>query len=347
MKKDIIKRSYFFSKNSKTVMILSLMLIFMLTFAGCAKDGKEEANSETQEQTDSADAEKTVYVVAKDGSGDFTTIHEALANIPASYDKRIKIFIKNGTYDEDLITISEMKNNLTLEGESRDGVLITRAEGVPNSNTVNVTMEVNAQNFVAVNLTIENRVPYSNAVKVSGDKAIFKNCCLVGGQDTLYLSKDGARQYFEDCIIKGYTDFIYGPSTAVFKNCEIITYRRSGYITAASTNPGNKYGLIFMNCNIKSESSEYKTHLGRPWRQGAAVVFMNCYLGDHVLTEGWTDMHENKAELARFYEYKNTGPGAVINEKRRQLTDEEAKEYTLEKIFKNSKDTWDPLTVEY
>lgn len=102
-----------------------------------------------------------------------------------------------------------------------------------------------------------------------------------------------------------------------------------------------------MNCKIKAESPEYKTALGHPWRQGAAVVFMNCYLGEHVQTEGWVDMHDNKAELARFFEYKNTGPGAVINENRRQLTDEEAKEYTVENVFKREYISWNPLKEEH
>lgn len=107
MKKDDMRGS-FASGNIGTVIILFIMLIFTLIFTGCAGD-KKETNNEIEEQTASIDTEKTVYVVAKDGSGDFTTIHEALEKVPTSYDRRIKIFIKNGTYDEDLITNFRVK----------------------------------------------------------------------------------------------------------------------------------------------------------------------------------------------------------------------------------------------
>lgn len=337
-------------KRGKVRIFFPAIMITIITtqiFTGCAGKNQAGTKSSTKYAYSTAVEDKTEYIVAKDGSGDFKTIKEAIAKVNTGVKKRVKIFIKNGTYDEDQITIPEDKINITMIGESRDSVLITRDAGLSGTDTVNVTLEVKGGGFVAENLTFENRVPYSNAVKSSADRVIFKNCVLVGGQDTLYLSADNTRSYFENCIIKGYTDFIYGPGTAIFNKCDIITHRRGGCITAASTNPANKYGLIFMNCNIKSEFPEYKTALGRPWRQGAAVVFMNCFLGEHVSEKAWTDMGDSKAELARFFEYKNTGPGAIVNEQRKQLTDEEAKEYTFENIYKNRIDTWDPFKVQY
>jgi pectinesterase len=73
------------------------------------------------------------------------------------------------------------------------------------------------------------------------------------------------------------------------------------------------------------------------------VVFINCELGKHIRPEGWHNWDKVANESTAFYaEYRNNGEGAATARRVKwshQLTDEQAAEYTLEKIFK----TWKPV----
>jgi pectin methylesterase-like acyl-CoA thioesterase len=167
----------------------------------------------------------------------------------------------------------------------------------------------------------------------------------IRNQDTLYVN--AGTQYFHQCYIEGDVDFIFGGGRAVFEDSDIVSVDRgsttnNGYITAASTNINEPYGYLFLNSRLKSDAADGTVYLGRPWHPGgdpsaiASVVFINSELGAHIHEEGWTDMSGFSAKDARFYEYQNEGPGA--NPSRPQLTDEEAKLYTIENVLKG----WDP-----
>ena len=45
---------------------------------------------------------------------------------------------------------------------------------------------------------------------------------------------------------------------------------------------------------------------------------------------------------ARFFEYKDTGPGATLNGNRPQMTDAQAVDYTPQKYLAGS-DAWNPI----
>jgi len=80
--------------------------------------------------------------------------------------------------------------------------------------------------------------------------------------------------------------------------------------------------------------------LGRPWRAYAKTVFISCDLGKHIVPAGWNNWNDPKIEQTAYYaEYKNNGPAADRSGRvqwSRLLTDKEAKEYTVEKIFANA-----------
>lgn len=193
--------------------------------------------------------------------------------------------------------------------------------------------------FIAENITFENSsgpVGQAVAVRVDGDKVMFRNCRFLGFQDTLYPHGERSRQYYKDCYIEGTVDFIFGWSTAVFDNCEIYC-KEKGYITAASTNPDTQHGFVFINCMITGSAEANSFYLGRPWRPYAKTVFINCFLDKQIRAEGWHNWNKPDAEKTAFYaEYKNHGPGAQPTSRvawSHQLTDEEAQRYTLENIF--------------
>jgi pectinesterase len=126
----------------------------------------------------------------------------------------------------------------------------------------------------------------------------------------------------------------------VFDNCTVFC-KNSGYVTAASTLDTVRYGFVFINCKITGDAPANSFYLGRPWRPFAKTVFINCYLDKQIKPEGWHNWDKKDAESTSFYaEYKSKGPGA--NDKARvnwshQLSDEEAKAFTLENIFRDWK----------
>ena len=174
------------------------------------------------------------------------------------------------------------------------------------------------------------------ALHVESDRAVFVNCRFLGNQDTIYASGENSRQYFYNCYIEGTTDFIFGPSTAVFEACTIHS-KSNSYITAASTTPGKKYGYVFIDCKLTAAPGVDKVYLGRPWRAHARTVFIRSHLGAHIVPAGWENWGNAENEKTAYYaEYKCTGSGAVRSGRvgwSNELTDKEAQEYTVEKVL--------------
>ena len=176
------------------------------------------------------------------------------------------------------------------------------------------------------------------ALYVDADKAVFTNCRFLGNQDTIYAAGENARQLFVNCYIEGTTDFIFGPSTAVFQQCTIRA-KSNSYITAANTTAGKKFGFVFLDCNIIADSAVTKLYLGRPWRAYAKTAFIRCQLPKAIVPEGWHNWGNPENEKTALYaEYQNRGEGAGTKARAawaKQLTPKEAKDYTLETIFSN------------
>jgi pectinesterase len=208
------------------------------------------------------------------------------------------------------------------------------------------TFFIFGEGFYAENLSFENSsgsVGQAVAVRVSGDKAVFYKCNFLSDQDTLYLQGSDSRQYYKDCYIEGTVDFIFGASTAFFDHC-IINAKSKGYITAASTTEQTEYGMVFENCKLKGDAGKQSVYLGRPWRNHAQTVWINCSMGEHIKQQGWHNWNKPDAENTVFYaEYNSSGPGG--DGKRvawsKNLTHTEALKYTKEKVLKGN-DNWNP-----
>lgn len=202
------------------------------------------------------------------------------------------------------------------------------------------------------------------ALKVSNlaDKSVFSNIRLLGYQDTLYVQ--GKRSYFKGGEIHGHVDFIFGNGDAVFDGVDIISRVRmqsknlTGYITAPSTLIENEYGLTFIGCRLLREEGvpDNSVPLGRPWHPTTTFpdgryanpfavgksVFIDTFMDAHITTMGWTSMGGTQKDgtrkqfdpitEARFFEYKSYGPGAHINDQRRQLDKQQMKNYVLHKM---------------
>jgi pectinesterase len=295
-------------------------------------------------------------VVAQDGSGNYTTVQAAFNAIPTNNKKPVEIFIKKGTYKE-LLTLEKGKNFVTLTGEDRTQTILTydNHKGVLTSkgDTINTytsaSFFIYADDFKASNITFQNNAGFTAgqavAVFAFGDKLVFDKCNFTGFQDVLFLSGEGSRQYYKDCYIEGTTDFIFGPATAVFQSCHIHS-KKNSHVTAASTPKEVPYGFVFFDCNLTADKEINKVSLGRPWRPDASVTYIRCAIGEHIIPGGWDNWKNPENEkTARYAEYQCTGPGANTQARvkwAKQLTDAEAKKYTLKNIL-GSKDNWDPL----
>jgi pectinesterase len=292
-------------------------------------------------QTANPQQYKYVFTVAKDGTGDYKYIQDAIDAMRVFPLEPITLYLKNGVYNEK-IELPANNTDVTFIGESVEQTIITfndySGRGKLNTFT-SPTAKISGNRFVAENITFVNSagpVGQALALYVDADKAVFKNCRFLGNQDTIYAAGEHARQYFLNCYIEGTTDFIFGPSTAVFQQCT-IRCKADSYITAANTPQGKKFGFVFLDCQITADSSVKNVYLGRPWRAFSKTVFLHCQLPAVIAPAGWDNWSNPNNEKTAFYaEYRNTGEGASIKNRAawsKQLSDQEAETYTLDQIF--------------
>lgn len=311
-----------------------------------------------------ANATDGELLVSADGSGRYKTIQEAVAAVPDRGPGRTTILIKPGIY-EGPIVIPAVKTKLVFRGGNPANTVITWNRNVkdalpPGANAFNPGLHLLADDFRAENLTIQNTSGdhgQAVAMRADADHAVFKNCRLLGWQDTLMLNK--GRYYFQGCHIEGRVDFIYGNGTAVFDRCRIHS-KNGGYITAASTPQDHPFGFVFLRCTLTGDPAPWidpkgeippnpspnpLAYLGRPWRQYASVAFIECEIGSHVRPEGWHNWLKPDYETSvRYTEFANTGPGARPEGRvawARQLRNGEAELITVRAVLGGA-DHWRP-----
>ena len=267
--------------------------------------------------------------VAADGSGQYTSVQEAISAAPmrtGAADPRWIILVKPGTYRE-RIYVQRERGNILVMGEDAAATIITYDQHAnlpgPDGKIIGTfrtpTVQVDGDGMIWENLTITNgagepgprpsgpAVAQAVALRVDGDRVIFRHCRFLGWQDTILVNR--GRHYFADCYIEGSVDFIFGAATAYFDRCHIHCLK-DGYITAASTPEGQPHGLVFADCAI-SGGEGVQIYLGRPWRNFAKTVFLRTEMSGVVRPEGWHNWNKPDAEKTTFYyESGNTGPGS-------------------------------------
>lgn len=322
--------------------------------------------------------------IIAEGIKEFQNLQEAVDAIPENRSEKTIIRIKPGVYRQ---KVRITKPNISLIGESADNTILTFDDGAykefPDGSKYGTfnsfSVYVSGDDFTASGITFENAAGKGEtagqaiAVSVMGDRAAFYNCRFLGNQDTLFtgplppspLQKDGfkgpdekkprknTRQYYENCIIRGDIDFIFGSATAVFNKCKIIANENgkstNGYLTAASTPEGKPYGYVFFDCELTSDAQKATYYLGRPWRDFAKTVFIRCKMDCHIKPEGFDDWNKEKAAANTvFYaEYGSYGPGAENYERPawvKKLTDKQLEPYNIRNILGGS-DDWQPHCI--
>jgi pectinesterase len=312
-------------------------------------------------------AQPKTVTVAADGSGDYQNVQSAIDAIPTVNTEPVVLRIKPGTY-KGKITVSRGKSFLKFIGEDVKTTILTNDWNThhlgPTGREVgtlgSASARIDATDFTAENLTFENTAGDSGqaiAVAATADRQIFRNCRMIGWQDTLYAN--GGRQYYDRCQIEGRVDFIFGNATAVFDHCRVHS-KNGGHVTAASTARETVWGYVFLDCVLTGDAVPWRdpaatqpagratpaADLGRPWRPFASVTFVRCELGDHIKAQGWSQWRpgDGTDQTARYAEYACTGPGSDRAGRvpwARELTPDQARELTAETIL-GGRDAWNP-----
>jgi len=316
-------------------------------------------------------------VVALDGTGNFSSIQEAINSITPNKEERTIIFIKNGLYKTEKILVPSNKKNITFKGESQEKTIISyhiydckdglnnkcpaedAAKWTDQAIRTSATITVQGDGFHAENITFQNSagpVGQALAITVTSDKNVFLNCSFLGYQDTILLGKDGTRSYFKNCLILGRTDYIFGGGIGYFDSCEIKSYG-GGWITAPSTPKEQNYGYVFYKCKLtyatnspRPKDDEQLVSLGRPWHNYPKVAWIKCDMNEKINPQAWPTIwnmeYAATSKDLHLYEYKNTGKGADMTNRAkwvgiRELTSHEADLYSIKNVLKGD-DNWEP-----
>ncbi|EDY53825.2 MULTISPECIES: pectinesterase family protein [Streptomyces] len=303
-------------------------------------------------------AAATTLTVAKDGSGQYSTVQAAVNAVPAGNSSRVVISVKPGTYRE-LVKVPSNKPHVTIQGtgSSRGDTVIVynNASGTPKpdgSGTYgtggSATVAVEADDFQARNLTVSNDFDEAAhqdiagqavALRTAADKVFLDGVIVSGDQDTLLVDTAAkeklGRVYMKNSYVVGNVDFIFGRATAVIDKSVITLKKRwngtsAGYVTAPST-AANRKGILIANSTVNGDVSSASFYLGRPWHAGGDATLdpqttvRNTSLSAAIKSAPWTDMSGFSWKDDRFAEYKNTGAGSgAASSERPQLTDAQA-----------------------
>ncbi|KMT03431.1 hypothetical protein BVRB_8g191160 [Beta vulgaris subsp. vulgaris] len=295
--------------------------------------------------------------VAKDGSGNFTTINDCLKSLPENRTERIYIYIKGGFYEE-YVTVTKKMKNITMFGEGSQKSVITGnknfVDGVRTYETA--TFAVMGDGFVGIALGFNNTAgPEKHqavALRVQADRSIFLNCRMEAYQDTLYAQTH--RQFYRSCYISGTIDFIFGDASAIFQNCMIIVRKpmenQQNIVTAQGrADKHENTGIILHNCRIYPDKDlfpvkhKYKTYLGRPWKQYSRTIVMESTIGELIAPEGWMPWQGEFALKTLYYaEYNNHGPGSDTSKRvkwggyKKSISKQEAQNFTVTPFLQGS-----------
>ncbi|GMH07734.1 hypothetical protein Nepgr_009574 [Nepenthes gracilis] len=264
-------------------------------------------------------------VVAKDGTGKYKTIGEALNDVPKWNNNTFIIYVKEGVYQE-YLRIEKWWTHLVLIG---DGPTKTRisgdlnfVDGTPTFKTA--TLSVLADHFLGKDIGIENTAGaikhQAVALRVQSDMSIFYNCHFDGYQDTLYAHT--YRQFYRDCRISGTIDFVFGDAASFFQNCTFVVRKpleNQNCIVAAQGRKERHQptGIVIHKSTFTTDPEYYpirftnKAYLARPWKEYSKTIIMESYIEDLIQPDGWLPWIGTFALDTCYYgEYDNGGPGA-------------------------------------
>ncbi|XP_057872545.1 pectinesterase-like isoform X2 [Cryptomeria japonica] len=275
--------------------------------------------------SDNAILADSVLTVAQDGTGNYTTINEAIGTVPNNSLDRYVIYVTEGVYEE-YVEIPSYKTNIMLLGDGINATVITGNRSVVDGWTTfhSATVAVVGAGFLARDITFENTAGPDKhqavALRVGSDLSAFYRCSFLGYQDTLYVHS--FRQFYRECDIYGTVDFIFGNAAVVFQSCNLLARKpmanqQNTFTAQGRSDPNQNTGISIQNCNVSAApdlvavKSSFETYLGRPWREYSRTVYINSFIDDVVHPRGWLEWLGNQSLSTLYYgEYMNWGAGA-------------------------------------
>ncbi|KAL6496901.1 hypothetical protein OROGR_028830 [Orobanche gracilis] len=302
---------------------------------------------------------KPNLTVAKDGTGDVRTLKDAVDKIPKKSKTRFVIYVKRGTYVENVV-LEKYHWNVMIYGDGKSATIISGSknfiDGTPTFSTA--TFAVAGKGFIAQDIKFINTAgPEKHqavALRSGSDLSVFHRCSFDAFQDTLYAHSN--RQFYRECDITGTIDFIFGNSAVVFQNCNILPRQpmANQFVTITAQgkkDPNQNTGISIQRCVMRPlDKLTAQTYLGRPWKDYSTTVITQTNIGGFLNSFGWISWVQNVAPPKTIFyaEYRNTGPGAITTNRvkwagyKSTLTTAQASKYNVEAFIQGS--TWLPAT---
>ncbi|XP_078447032.1 putative pectinesterase/pectinesterase inhibitor 21 [Wolffia australiana] len=269
-------------------------------------------------------------VVAKDGTGDVSSVNDALAQVKKKSDNATVIYVKAGVYKE-TVQVGRSLTNVVLIGDGAKRTRITGnlnfVDGTPTFKTA--TFAVVGDGFMAKNIGFENSAGAAKhqavALRVGSDRAIFYNCSMDGYQDTLYAHTK--RQFYRDCTISGTIDFVFGNAAVVFQNCVFKVRKpldnQQNIVTAQGRKDKREpTAIVLHNCTITADPAYFparmklKSYLGRPWKEYSRTLIFQSQIDDLIDPQGWLPWLGDFGLSTCFYsEFDNRGAGSGMTQR--------------------------------
>ncbi|CAH8255582.1 unnamed protein product [Arabidopsis lyrata] len=302
---------------------------------------------------------KPDVTVASDGSGDVLTVNEAVARVPKKSLKMFVIYVKSGTYKENVV-MDKSKWNVMIYGDGKGKTIISGGknfvDGTPTYETA--TFAIQGKGFIMKDIGIINTAGATKhqavAFRSGSDFSVYYQCSFDGFQDTLYPHSN--RQFYRDCDVTGTIDFIFGSAAVVFQGCKIMPRQplpnQFNTITAqGKKDPNQNSGMSIQRCTISANGNVIApTYLGRPWKDFSTTVIMETEIGPVVRPSGWMSWVSGVDPPASivYGEYKNTGPGSDVTKRvkwagyKSVMSDAEAAKFTVATLLHGG--DWIPAT---
>lgn len=258
-------------------------------------------------------AESRRLTVNADGSADFTTVQGALDFVPDFSGEEWTIFVHNGDYEE--LVYFRNKTNLTIEGESREGVHIH----YPNNEVFNphpddvatneykgtfpsrraAFMADNCTDLKMLNLTISTTLRgQAEGLLLMGERIHLENVFINGSGDALQAN---GSCYFYKCRIKGDGDSVLGRGPCFFEQCKLIS--RGPFMWIRNDSEKSR-GNIFYRCRFKGVGRGAVFARTNDKYAACEAVLLNCQI-ENVEPAGWGRMPADCSRL-HYWEFNST-----------------------------------------
>ncbi|KAL1212921.1 Pectinesterase 1 [Cardamine amara subsp. amara] len=296
--------------------------------------------------------------VAKDGTGNYRTISEAVASIPETSRSRFVIHVKEGKYFEN-VNVLRNKFNVVVYGDGITKTIVSsnlNRHDKPKIPTTfqTATFSVSGRWFVVRDMKFVNtagpRKEQAVAFHSNAKHSVMYRCAFEGYQDTLYAR--AGMQLYRDCDIVGTVDFIFGHAAAVFQNCTIRPrqplHNQFNTITAQSgvdeANTISGFSIVNSKISPFQEDLTVKTYLGRPWNVYSTVVVMKTQIEKLIDPNGWVSWNNKSSPptTISYGEYMNYGPGSDVGNRVKwigyqpKMTNQEAHKYTVDALINHN-----------